>query len=303
MIVVSPNGPRDSAASEANSLDELDAVTGERLLAALEEQPTDSRQLYFEWERQQWEAGAVDLRRDAEEWVRLPLAQQQTALSLMSCWVRDGRRVQELTVVLADAVVTEQDQVFMTTQLADAARHSVAYDRFFGEVVSTAGGSAGDRHKMDTTALDAVLARTEQTARDAPVASNSVALCSALFSNNLVVEGVLAPVAQACLVDSLSDWGALSGLRMILAASFRDHVRHAAFGVTYLRRELDADAAKVTLLEPHIRRSVQDVRDILSGADSASNGFEGIAVDRNELGSRLMDCLARRLQDIGVELP
>ena len=110
---------------------DVDATTGDQLMALLERPAADSRELYFEWERGQWEAGAIDLVADAQEWPGLSAPFQTTVLSLLGCWYRDGSRMQELTVALADGVLTEQDQVFMTAQLADAARHSVAFDRYF----------------------------------------------------------------------------------------------------------------------------------------------------------------------------
>jgi ribonucleotide reductase beta subunit family protein with ferritin-like domain len=297
----SSNGnPHSSSSAAAIGVEELDAAGGDELMAFLERQPTDSRALYFEWERRQWEAGGVDLTVDAEQWGTLPPTVRTSILCLMACWQRDGTRMQELTVALADAVTTEQDQVFMTAQLADAARHSVAFDRYFAEVVSAAGASTD--LGPATTALDPTLARIEEAAGEAPVASDSNALDLALFLNGVLIEGVLAPVAQASLIDILEARRALPGLRSILRASFQDHARHAAFGVGYLRRALEADAGKAASLEPEIRRSVRDVHDILSAAEISSNGFDGVSIDRDDLGSRVMDCLTHRLQDIGLEL-
>ncbi|MDQ3954724.1 MAG: ribonucleotide-diphosphate reductase subunit beta [Actinomycetota bacterium] len=269
------------------------------LLALLEEPPPDARTLYYRWERQQWEAGAIDLAGDRLEWEALDAGVRSWIQALLATWVPDGGEAQEILVSFADGVSAEEDQVFMTTQLADAARHAVAYGLVFEEVVRD-GANAGPRRA--NAGLEKVRAALRDCSQRTLAAPETSALQQGLFLNNVVLEGIIGAQGAAHLLDVLRSEDRLRGLRTLLAAVFRDYARHSSFAIGFLQRDITTNEPMAVELEPYARSAASAVIDTYESARAASNDDEG-GLGTNELRNAAMGTLARRLQDLGLDLP
>src|SRR5687767_8785975 len=119
-------------------LEDLDQIT--------ESPKVSLRDLYYRWERTNWSVGELDFSKDKTEWERLGTDVTERLLWVMSMFFHGEECVTATLAPWVDSAPTEEMQLFLSTQLADEARHTVFFDRFFEEVV----GAEGDlRAKLD----------------------------------------------------------------------------------------------------------------------------------------------------------
>src|SRR5881628_1720326 len=92
-------------------------------------------ELYRLWERQQWSVYAIDFSQDRIDWhERIPPDERfQRMYGLSSFFVGEQRVEAELGPMMR-AMPDEDMRIFLSTQIADEARHVVFFDRFYTEV-------------------------------------------------------------------------------------------------------------------------------------------------------------------------
>ena len=94
----------------------------------------DYRQLYELWERQQWRTQDLDFSQDAIDWQSFPEEERfQRMYGLSSFFIGEQRVTDELGPIIC-AAPTEEMKIFLSTQIADEARHVRFFDRFYSEV-------------------------------------------------------------------------------------------------------------------------------------------------------------------------
>src|SRR5687768_6281712 len=95
----------------------------------------DYAQLYELWERQQWQTQELDFSRDREDWhERIPAEERfQRMYGLSSFFIGEQKVAEELGPIMR-AAPTEDQKIFLCTQIADEARHVRFFERFYQEV-------------------------------------------------------------------------------------------------------------------------------------------------------------------------
>ena len=107
----------------------------------------DYRQLYELWERQQWLTQELDFSRDREDWHGFPDDERyQRMYGLSSFFIGEQKVTDELGPMMR-AAPTEDMRVFLSTQIADEARHVRFFDRFYAEVGVLDSDTLADRLK------------------------------------------------------------------------------------------------------------------------------------------------------------
>src|SRR5207245_8055718 len=101
------------------------------------------RELYLRWERQQWKTQDLDFTQDRLDNQRLQAEtteamQEQSQKTYASFWIGEYRVTVDLLPFVIAAPDPEQ-QLFLTTQVVDEARHAVFFDRFYREVLDVEG--------------------------------------------------------------------------------------------------------------------------------------------------------------------
>ena len=96
--------------------------------------PSVYRDLYYRWEREAWEAGALDLEADRERWGSLDAEERDRLVQGSALIHFVAQQLGSTLVPLVDGVPDEEHQVFLTTHLVDEARHYVFTQRFLEEV-------------------------------------------------------------------------------------------------------------------------------------------------------------------------
>src|SRR5260221_670309 len=92
-------------------------------------------QLYLLWERQQWQTQELDFTRDREDWHERISEEErfQRMYGLSSFFIGEQKVAEELGPIMR-AVPTEDQKIFLCTQIADEARHVRFFERFYREV-------------------------------------------------------------------------------------------------------------------------------------------------------------------------
>lgn len=261
------------------------------------------RDLYYRWEHEQWEAGKIDLTGSAGAWSGLDASDRRHLADAVN-WRRVRSELATTALVaFVDAAPTEEQQVFLTTQLADDARAGVFLDRVSDEVLGASGQdmdgrSASARETVDPALLrllERSLTEAAATLRDLP---GPEALIGAVAAYHLGVVGMLGLTELEELLEgpaaTLGTEGLAAGLRMMQ----RDAARHVAFGLLFLS-DVAGDPASNGALAKALNAAVPEVLGVLASLVAAAPGV-GTA---EELHARATDELGKWLRAVQLRVP
>src|SRR5919106_6112121 len=101
----------------------------------------DYNELYALWERQHWATQDLDFSRDRTDWHERisPEERFERMYGLSAFFIGEQRVTDELGPIMR-AARTEEMRIFLSTQIADEARHVRFFDRFYSEVGVFEGG-------------------------------------------------------------------------------------------------------------------------------------------------------------------
>jgi ribonucleoside-diphosphate reductase beta chain len=266
------------------------------------------RELYELWERQQWATQDLDFSQDRRDWEGFDEEERFQRMSGLSAFFIGEQRVTAELGPIMRAVPDEDMRIFLSTQIADEARHVVFFDRFYREVgVYEADGL---KERLDATAehlnddfktlFDEML--HDRVDRLAVAPEDTEVLVEAITLYHMVIEGSLALTGQHFIIDYNEREGTLPGFVEGFTNVARDEHRHVAFGARFLRDMAQrddryAEAIQRTLLE------VGPVADGVLKPKWVEDGQEDMAirgVSVNETRAFAMQALTRRLKVIGL---
>ncbi len=200
----------------------------------------ETDRLYRLWEEGNWSAKALDFSRDIEDWRDHMTDETREATLWMCSLFLDGE--ESVTVTLAPfmaALTRYEDRIFLSTQIADEARHHVFFDRFVREVIGVGhdlASTLGETHKNLTWGylhvfdeLDRVAERLRRSPHDQTLLAQGIALY------HVVIEGMLAHTGQHYLHEYMTERGIFPGFLQGITLISRDESRHIAFGLQTLR--------------------------------------------------------------------
>ncbi|HSR24126.1 MAG TPA: ribonucleotide-diphosphate reductase subunit beta [Candidatus Eisenbacteria bacterium] len=271
----------------------------------------DATSLYRRWEKQQWAVADLDFSADQQQWSTLDEGQRDTVRRTMILFFIGEQAVTDTLSPILHAAPHEDERIFLATQIADEARHTVFFQRFFDEVLEVHGGlrdalavvgpeaTRGFRRIFETHLIDA----TEAVRRNPRDIRSWV---DAVVTYHLVIEGYLALTGQRALLQFFRSVGLMPGFTAGFTAVARDESRHIGFGVLALRRRLreDPELARamtlkiLELAEPTVQ-TVVDPDTRLRFAHPSETPVE-MRQDPTELRDFAIDSLAKRLRSVGL---
>ncbi|HEX6116495.1 MAG TPA: ribonucleotide-diphosphate reductase subunit beta [Solirubrobacterales bacterium] len=206
------------------------------------------RKLISRWERQGWSSEAFDFSRDAEQWQDPGFftdEERRWMLFFLSEFFLGEERVTTELLPFAIAAPTNDQRIFLASQIADEARHCVFFDRFYREVVGSTAETIDENLRIQRQHVnedfkqlfDGILHDCAETLRKDP--SDMEALVRGVTVYMIVIEGTLALTGARFLLRTLKDRDWLPGFRDGFTHVNRDESRHVGFGVKFL-----ADAIK-----------------------------------------------------------
>lgn len=265
-------------------------------------------ELYDLWERQQWQTQELDFSQDREDWhERIPEEERfQRMYGLSSFFIGEQKVAEELGPIMR-AAPTEEQKVFLCTQIADEARHVRFFERFYREVgVLEADGLAEMLTETSShlnqnfgELFDGMLgARTERLSHEP---EDTEALVEAVTLYHMVIEGMLALTGQHFIMEFNERENTLPGFVEGFGNVARDEHRHVAFGSVFLREKAHEDERyKVA-----IQRTLEEALPIADGVFSppwaeGGDDFELFGYSLGETRQFAATCLMRRLKVIGL---
>ncbi len=264
-------------------------------------------ELYGLWERQQWQTQELDFTQDREDWAGFPEEERfQRMYGLSSFFIGEQKVAEELGPIMR-AAPTEDQKVFLCTQIADEARHVRFFERFYREVgVLQADGlsemlTETAEHLNDNFGLlfDEML--KQRTDRLSAEPEDTEALVEAVTLYHMVIEGMLALTGQHFIMDFNEREGTLPGFVEGFQNVARDEHRHVAFGSVFLREKAREDDRYKQAIQRTLEESLPAAEGVLSppwAPDDEDYELFGFSIaDTRAFAAK---CLMRRLKVIGL---
>jgi ribonucleoside-diphosphate reductase beta chain len=268
----------------------------------------DYRQLYSLWERQQWATQDLDFSRDREDWnERFDEEERYQRMYGLSAFFIGEQRVAEELGPIMRAAPTEDQRIFLCTQIADEARHVRFFERFYGEVgVLEADGLAQmleetSEHLNENFGrlFDEMLARRTKRLSEEP--GDTEALVEAITLYHMVIEGMLALTGQHFIMDYNERMGTLPAFVEGFQNVARDEHRHVAFGSVFLREMAHEDDRYKQAIQRTLEESLPVADGVLRPPWAPDDDdFELFGISLAQTREFAGTCLMRRLKVIGL---
>jgi ribonucleoside-diphosphate reductase beta chain len=206
------------------------------------------KKLISRWENQGWNSESFDFSVDAAQWndeTVFNAEQKRFMLFSLSEFFLGEERVTTELLPFAIAAPTDDQRIFLASQIADEARHCVFFDRFYREVIGSDARTIAENLDIQRANVnddfkqlfDGILHDVADELRRDP--SNMEALVRGVTVYMIVIEGTLALTGARFILRSLKEMDRLPGFRAGFTHVNRDESRHVGFGVKFL-----ADAIK-----------------------------------------------------------
>ncbi len=295
-------GRADFQATADPALNEAADRTAEIKLLTYEE-------LYLLWERQQWQTQELDFSVDREQWNEQFDEEErfQRMYGLSSFFIGEQKVAEELGPIMR-AAPTEEQRIFLCTQIADEARHVRFFERFYREVGVLESDQLSEMLVQTSEHLNENFGRLfdemlkQRTDRLAVEPEDTEALVEAVTIYHMVIEGMLALTGQHFIMDYNESEGTLPGFVKGFQNVARDEHRHVAFGSVFLREKAHEDERYKRAIQRTLEESLPVADGVLSppwappDEDYEVFGYS-LADTRKFAGTALM----RRLKVIGLQ--
>jgi len=189
-----------------------------------------------------WDPRRLDLTQDAKDWAALTAPERDLLVRLTALFqIAEESMTEDLIPLLKIATQEDrlEEQLFLTTFIADEAKHTEFFRRVLDEICA----ESGDLLRYQTPSFQKLfweeLPQAMQKLNDDASPKNQAA---GLVTYTLVGEGVLGEAGYHVFSMALERRGIMPGYREGLRASQADEERHMAYGVFRLARLLEEDA-------------------------------------------------------------
>jgi hypothetical protein len=195
--------------------------------------------LYRLWEENNWSATAIDFTVDVEHWrSRLTERQRESAMWNYAMFLVGEEAVARTLTPVLDANLEYPQQVFLTTQIVDEARHHVFFDRFMREVAGQGSDTKSTLDAMErhlTWGFQQVFAELDRISDALRKKHRDRALLAQMITlYHVLIEGTLAIPGQHFIQRYVEKLEILPGFSTGIANVSRDEARHVAFGIKFL---------------------------------------------------------------------
>ena len=268
-------------------------------------------ELYELWERQHWATQDLDFSQDRVDWHERISAEEryQRRYGLASFFTGEQRVTDELGPLMR-AAPTEEMRIFLSTQIADEARHVRFFERFYAEVGILEGTDGlaerlrGVEHDLnddfDRLFDELLKQRVDRCAADP---TDTEALVEAITLYHMVIEGVLALTGQHFIISYNQEQGTLPGFVEGFEKVARDEHRHVAFGAKFLAEMAAADDRYREAIQRTLVESLPVAEGVLRppfAPEDPNEEFELFGVSIAETQAFAAQALTRRLKVIGL---
>lgn len=269
-----------------------------------------------------WDAGTIDLSREAEDFAALDADERRAATLLAAMFLAGEEAVTHDIQPFMSAVAAEGrlgDELYLAQFCFEEARHTEAFRRWLDAV------GIWDQTQDLRSQIEQNTGYQEIFARALPQALNALrddpspeAQVRASVTYNQVVEGTLALTGYHAWQQVCASRGIFPGMLQIIRFIARDELRHMAWGTYTCRRHVSANASLWNVVEevmgellPHTLSSISYVFDqfdsppfglnqeelLLFAAGRAARRLNAIEQARSETGNLDRDRAAMDVED------
>jgi ribonucleoside-diphosphate reductase beta chain len=265
------------------------------------------QQLYELWERQQWRTQDISFEQDRTDWEGFPEEERFRRMYGLSSFFIGEQRVTDELGPMVYACPTEETKIFLSTQIADEARHVRFFDRFYSEVGVLESDSLSARLEETSSHLNPAFNELfdqmlgSRTRRLGEEPGDEETLVEAVTLYHMVIEGMLALTGQHFIIDYNEREGTLPGFVQGFNFIARDEHRHVAFGARFLRDKTSEDPKYAKAIERTLQESLPLADAVLAPPWAEEvDTFELFGVSMQETRAFAAQALSRRLKVIGL---
>lgn len=271
------------------------------------------RRLFSRWESQQWSTEQFDLSEDARQWSTPgeigDVEREYIRWSLSSFFLGEERVTTEL-LPFAIAAPSDEARAYLATQIADEARHTFFFDRFYREVLGTTAADltaslAAERPLMNPhwgELFEGILHEIAERLRTDP--TDREALYAGVTTYMLVIEGTLALTGTRFIMRTFKERGRFPGFQEGFTCVTRDESRHVGFGVRLLADAIKEDPSARGVIQDTLKRvlPVATLALVPPWAEDPYDFTDPITgTHSSEVFAYAAACLRKRLAAVGID--
>jgi ribonucleoside-diphosphate reductase beta chain len=263
----------------------------------------DYESLYRRYLKQHWNVYDLDFTQDRHDWRHEMTEPEREAFLAVSAGLHHGERQVEVELPVFMMGGSEQEKVYLASQIEDEARHTVFFDRFYREAVGIPGDSieevldASFEYVSETfVGPFGLLAYQAEELRNKP--DDQAARVRYGTTYFLWIEGVLALSVMKITLGYCRKRGLLPGYYAGFTATCRDEARHVQGGMRFL-----ADSVR---RDPKMLREIHEtLRTILWLGAAASRPFryDALGWNADEVQALMVTQFRRKLSGAGIRIP
>jgi ribonucleoside-diphosphate reductase beta chain len=265
-------------------------------------------ELYELWERQQWATQDLDFSQDRIDWHERISAEErfQRMYGLSGFFIGEQRVTDELGPIMR-ACPKEEQRIFLSTQIADEARHVRFFDRFYSEVgVYDGADDLAERLRRTEENLNESFGKLfdellhNRVDRLAAEPEDTTALVEAVTLYHMIIEGALALTGQHFIIEYNTEQNTLPGFVKGFNNVARDEHRHIAFGVRFLTDMAAEDDKYRQAIQRMMGEALPIADGVLDPPWAEEDDWDVFGYSRAETHAFAAQCLTRRLKVIGL---
>src|SRR5260370_8126453 len=266
------------------------------------------RELFYRLERKQWRAQDIDFSGGRKQWEGMWEGEGVMGMDGGVGFVQGGGCVTDTLGPYVIAMPDEEMRIFITTQLADEARHTVFFARFFKEVLGV------DKEKLEDALAVArgymnehlkyilIDALTEVAERIQREPGNLAHLVEGITLYHVIVEGTMALAGQRSILEFYRLNDLFPAFRGGFTAVARDESRHVVFGVKFLREMIQKDASNARIAHDTIENYMPIALECISPAPEQVQIMLANGEDPWTTPRYAQESLAKKLKVIGLSM-
>jgi ribonucleoside-diphosphate reductase beta chain len=265
-------------------------------------------ELYELWERQQWRTQDLDFTQDRIDWhERIPEDERFRRMYGLSAFFIGEQKVADELGPVMRAAPTEEQRIFLATQIADEARHVRFFERFYSEV-GVLDGTDDLASRLEVTAkhtnesfgelFDGML--RSKVDRLATEPEDLETLVETVTLYHMIIEGVLALTGQHFIIEYNTQVGTLPGFVEGFSNVARDEHRHIAFGVRFLTDMVRKDDRYREVMQRALAEALPIADGVLTPPWPPEEDLYLEGQSREDTQAFAAQCLTRRLKVIGL---
>lgn len=266
------------------------------------------RELYYRWEKQQWKASEIDFEADRQQWEAMPQEERTMRLYGLSAFFQGEACVTDTLSPYIIAMPEEEMRIFVTTQQADEARHTVFFARFFNEVIGLDRGKLEDtlgevRQYMSPDMKYILIESLEDVAlrlRQDP--TNLATLVEGVTLYHVIIEGTMALAGQRGILEVYRQNDLFPAFRGGFTAVARDESRHVVFGVKFLRDMIQSDHAYAKVVQATVEKYAPTALSAITPADEQIQNILTAGMDPWVTPRFAQDSLRKKLKVVGLSM-